>query len=74
MKCLIRSKISLQLDAYILETKCNISLHLDAYIQERLYMYDAHEGTQILSLKSTTMEQGNVLTSEDVPQVPDTKR
>ena len=61
------------------ESQSKISLHVDAYIQETLDIYKAHPGTKstvtkMIRPKSTPMQQGNVLTSADVPEMPDKNR
>ena len=66
---LIESFIGLDFE----QSKSRIFLHLDAYIQETLDIYKAQPGTKMLRPKTTLMQQGKVLTSEDVPKVPEEK-
>ena len=56
------------------QSKGKISLHLDQYISETLDIYQAHPATKTLRPRSTPMQPGYVLTSEDVPEIPEKKR
>ena len=56
------------------QLKSKISLHLDACIRETLDIYQAHPATKTLRPKSILMQPGYVLTSEDVPEMPEKKR
>ena len=51
------------------QSRSKISLHLDAYIQETLDK--EHPATNMIRPKSTPMQQRNVLTSADAPEVPE---
>ena len=56
------------------QSRSKISIHLDAHVQETFDIYKAHQGTKMIRPKTTPIQQGNILMSADVHEMPHKNR